>query len=161
MPEKQDNTLRIDDAHIRYRNFSGNKTQFNPQGSRNFCVDLDDDTAALLEADGWNVKYTNPREEGDTPIPFIKVNVKYEIKPPRVVLVKSNGQTNLTEDMVGILDFADLRKVDMIIRPFTYDNNGKSGISGYLKTMYATIEEDELERKYGSTEVYETAETDG
>jgi hypothetical protein len=158
MPDKQENTIRIDDAHLRYRNFSGNKTQFNPPGARNFCVDLDDETAAALEADGWNVKYTNPREEGDAPIPFLKVNVKYEIKPPRVVLVTSTGQVNLTEDKVSILDFADLKKVDMIIRPFNYDTGGNTGISGYLKTMFATIEEDELERKYGSNNATDVAE---
>ena len=152
MPEQKDITFQIDDAHIRFRNFSGAKTKFNPEGNRNFCVDIPLDAVEPLVADGWNVKYLDPREEGDEPMPYMQIKVKFDFKPPRVVLVKSNGQVNLTEDMVSILDFADLRKIDIIVRGFWYDVNGKQGYSAYLKTMFATIEEDELERRYSAME---------
>jgi len=155
MPEQKDITFQIDGANIRFRNFSGGKTKFNPEGNRNFCVDIPEELVDPLVADGWNVKFLAPREEGDEPIPYVQVKVKYDFKPPRVVLVKSNGHVNLTEDMVSILDFADLRKIDIIVRGWYYDMNGKQGLSAYLKTMFATIEEDELERRYSNLEVPE------
>jgi hypothetical protein len=150
MADTPDITFQIDDAHIRFRNFSGNKTQFNPAGNRNFCVDIPENLVEVLEQDGWNVKFLDPREEGDPAQPYIQVKVKFDFKPPRVVLVKSNGQVNLTEDMVSILDFTEIKKVDLIVRAFQYDVQGKTGLSAYLKTMYVTIEEDELERRYGN-----------
>jgi len=152
MAKGKEPTYQIDGANVRFRNFAGGKTKFNPEGNRNFCVDIPPEDVDQLLADGWNVKFLDPREEGDDPTPYLQVKVKYDFKPPRVVLVKSNGQVNLTEDMVSILDFAELKNVDLIIRGWWYEMEatGKQGYSAYLKTMFATIEEDELERRYST-----------
>lgn len=150
MVKEQEKTFTIEGARIMFRNFSGTKTQYNHEGDRNFCVVIPDDIVPDLEADGWNVKWLEPREEGDLPTPYVQISVAYKIKPPRVVMVKSNGQVNLTEETVGVLDFAELSKVDLIARAYQWEVNGKTGIKAYLKTMFAIIEEDELERKYGS-----------
>lgn len=155
MPKNQKNEeiiFQIDDAHLRFRNFSGNKTQFNPAGNRNFCVDVPDHMIDTLVQDGWNVKYLDPREEGDVAQAYIQVKVKYDVRPPRIVLVKSNGKVPVTEDMVEVLDFTSIEKVDLIVRAYPYDVNGKTGLSAYVKTMYVTVDEDELERRYESQE---------
>ena len=57
--------IRIENAKIRFRNFSGKEGRFNPAGRRNFCVFLDDDTANDLKDEGWNIKWLNPRAEDD------------------------------------------------------------------------------------------------
>jgi len=144
------NTLVIEDAELilPFRNFSGREGRYNAEGDRNFSVCVDPAIADQLIADGWTVRMTRPRDEDETPKPFIQVRVSYRHRPPLVVMITSHGRTHLDENTIEILDWADIRTVDMIINGSTWHNNGKSGIKGYLKSMYVTIEEDVLERKY-------------
>ncbi len=143
--------LVIENATIVFRNFEGKEGKFNPAGRRNFCVLLDKDTAKSLSKDGWNVKELNPREEGDDPQPYLQVSLNYNAYAPNVYLVSSKGKNRLDENDVKILDWADLANVDMVIRPYEWDVNGKKGIKAYLKTMYAVIEESPFEEKYMDT----------
>lgn len=153
-------TVQIDDAQILYRNFSGNKSKMNAEGDRNFCVIVPEGEVATLQAQGWNVKFTNPREEGEEPTPYIPIKLGYVFKPPRVVLVTSAGKTPLTEDTVKLLDLAEFKKVDLIFRNYDYDFNGELGRKAYLKTMVVTIYEDELERRYGLNDAETLSEDD-
>lgn len=143
--------IAIEDAQICFRNFSGKEGKFNAEGVRNFCVILDDHIADQLLSDGWNVKYLNPREDGEAPRPYIQVAVSYRNFPPKIAMVSSKGISLLDEGSVGMLDWAELSTVDLILSPYRWDVNGKTGIKAYLKTMYATIAEDEFESKYYAT----------
>lgn len=78
----------------------------------------------------------------------MKVTVKFGNRPPKVVLVSSRGKTMLDEDSINSLDWADLETVDLIITPYNWSVRGNSGIAAYLKSLYAVIVEDELEKKY-------------
>lgn len=138
----------IEGAKIVFRNFSGKEGKFNPAGRRNFSVLLAPDLANRLLTDGWNVKFLTPREEGDVPQAHLSVRVAFGDYPPKIVLITSRGKTVLGEDDVNILDWAEIANVDLIIRPYTWEVQGKTGISAYLKAMYVTIVEDEFERKY-------------
>lgn len=143
-----DGTLVMEDARIIFRNFQGKEGQYNREGDRNFCVLLDHKTADDMAADGWNIKTLKPREEGDEPQPYIQVSVNFKGRPPRIVMVTSRGRTDLGEDECEFLDWADIRSVDLIIRPYEWTVNGKTGIKAYLKSIFVTIEEDYLELKY-------------
>lgn len=139
----------MEDVRIIFRNFAGKEGTFNRAGDRNFNVILEPDVAEAMAADGWNVKYLKPREEGDEPTPRLEVAVSFkQRRPPRIVMITSRGRTNLGEDEVNILDWADIKKVDLIVRPYQWEVNGKSGIKAYLQSIFVTIEEDELELKY-------------
>lgn len=148
----RDDNVIMEGVQIIFRNFTGKEGQYNREGDRNFAVLLDDATANAMAEDGWNIKWLKPREdadEGEAEQAYLQVSVNYgKGKPPRVVLITSRGRTNLDEDEVEMLDWADITNVDMIVRPYHWDVNGKQGIKAYLQSIYLTIEEDELEKKY-------------
>ena len=149
MPQA-DNAVLMEGVRIIFRNFSGKEGLYNREGDRNFAVLLDDEVATAMTEDGWNVKWLKPRdeEEEEHPQAYLPVSLNFKGRPPRIVLITSRGRTHLDEGQVEMLDWADIINVDLIVRPYEWTVNSKSGIKAYLQSIYVTIEEDALERKY-------------
>lgn len=149
MPQP-DNTVLMEGVRIIFRNFSGKEGQYNREGDRNFAVLLDDAVATAMAEDNWNIKWLRPRseEEEEAPQAYLPVSLNFKGRPPRIVLITSRGRTNLDEDSVDMLDWADIVNVDLIVRPYEWTVNQKTGIKAYLQSIYVTIEEDALELKY-------------
>lgn len=143
-----DGTLVIEGARIIFRNFAGREGMYNRDGDRNFCVLLEPELAVQMAEDGWNVKSLKAREETDDVQPYLMVTVGFKIRPPRIVMITSRGRTDLSEHEVEVLDWVDVRNVDLIVRPYEWAVNGKTGIKAYLKSLFITIDEDVLELKY-------------
>ena len=143
-------SVTLEDVRIIFRNFSGAAGRFNAEGKRNFNVLLDEELARQMLADGWNVKYLPPREEDQLPQARLDVEVSFKGRPPRITMITSRGRTKLTEEMLPLLDWAEFDNIDLIIRPYEWDVNGKTGVKAYLQTLFATIHEDELELKYSN-----------
>lgn len=140
----------LQDVRILLRNFTGTERKYNPPGKRNFAIALDPDVAAAMERDGWAIKAFKLREDEDIPQRFIKVNVEFDKgTPPRISMITSRGRTPLTKDMVEMLDVADIVSADVELNPYQYDViDGKPVYTAYLRKMYVTIREDELDLKY-------------
>lgn len=145
--------LEIEDARIIYRNFSGAAGKYNREGDRNFLLVItDEDIKDQLVKDGWNVKIKPPREEGDTPLMYLPVKVKFNDRGPIVYLITGRKKNQLDEETVDILDKIDIACIDMVIRPFDWEVNGKEGRAAYLQKIYVTQEVDRFAEKYAEEE---------
>lgn len=151
MAKRQIPNLTMEDARILFRNFSGNAGKFNAAGNRNFCLVLTPEVAEAMEKDGWNIKYLKPRDEDDEATPYIKVKVNLTgNRPANVVMITSKGRNKLSEELMPIVDWADIAFVDVIINPYVWEVDGETGVSAYLKSIYIHVIEDELELKYAN-----------
>lgn len=141
-------TKAFENAGIGFRNFSGKEGRFNPAGRRNFCLFLDPEEGREMEEEGWNVKWLEPRDEGDVATPFIQVSVSYNKIAPKIVLIKGRSKVLLNEEDLSILDYAEIENVDLILNASNWSVNDRTGIKAYLRSLYITIVEDEFEAKY-------------
>lgn len=144
--------ISVENARIIFRNFAGKESRYNPKGKRNFCLIIDNDVAENLKDIGWNIKYLNPRDPDEVPQAYLQVAVAYENFPPKIWLISGGKKTELDEDSVSVLDYAEIENIDLIIRPYVWDVNGKGGIKAYVKNMYVTVAENEFEKKYRDLE---------
>ena len=152
--ERRTEDLEIENAELRFRNFSGKGGKFNNEGNRNFCVLINPADAEALKAEGWNIRTLKPKNPDDEEVPYMQVKVNYDgfSKPIVYIITEIDGKpvkkNKLGEDDIDILDYAEIKKVDMVIRPYNYQTPDRSGIKGYLKSMFVTIKEDKFASKY-------------
>lgn len=140
--------LEIRKANLVYKNLSGRRGKYNAEGLRNFHVVLDTATADMLRADGWNIKTHQPKKEGDVEWYSLKVWVRFDNYPPRMIMVVGGKKINLNEVSVGLLDTATIEKADLIISASQYNVNGNSGIKAYLSKGFFTLSPGDLELEY-------------
>lgn len=141
--------LQIDDAKIIYRNFAGVGSKFNREGDRNFSILIEDEeTANALLDEGWNVKIKPPREEGDTPFMHLPVKIKFNDRGPNVYLKTGDVMNRLDEESVACLDDVDILAVDLDIRPYDWEVNGKAGRTAYLQSIHVVQEVDRFASRY-------------
>lgn len=144
--------IKIENARIIFRNFSGRPDKFNTAGDRTFCVLLDDSTAKSMADEGWNIKWLPARNIDETDTPYLQVKVKYGDFPPKIYkLVPGGTPVLLNELTVNDLDTDEIVNADIILSPYHYEFAGRQGISAYIKTGYFTIEDD-FGGKYSSNE---------
>ena len=144
------NNIMIENGRIGFSNFSGKEGKFNLAGRRNFCVFIDEETAINLIRDGWNVRWLEPKDEGDEKQAYLQVSVSYDNIPPKIIIISSKGKTVLNAETVSLLDWVEIKEVDLIIRPYNWEVSGKFGVKAYIKSMYVTMVEDAFESKYNN-----------
>lgn len=152
-------TLQIDDARIIYRNFSGVGGKYNREGDRNFALLIDSEEVknALLDdvneyGASWNVKIKPPRDEDDEPFMYMPIKIRFNDRGPNIYLQAGNRMIRLDEDSVSCLDDIEIISVDMDIRPYDDEINGKPFRAAYLSSMKVTQKIDRFAAQY---ETYE------
>lgn len=139
--------LQIDDARIIYRNFAGAPSKFNREGDRNFAVVIpDQEIADELIKEGWNIKIKPPRDEDDGPFMYLPVKVKFNDRGPNAYLASGSRLNKLDEESIACLDDVDILSVDLDIRPYDWEVNGKEGRTAYLQAIKVTQEVDRFGR---------------
>ena len=145
--------LQIDDARIIYRNFRGEGGKFNREGDRNFAVVIPkQELADELRNRGWNVKIKPPKDEEDSPFMYLPVKVKFNDRGPQEYLRTGDRVNRLDEETISILDDINIRSVDLDIRPYDWDVNGKSGRTAYLQSIEVIQEIDRFAARYAEEE---------
>lgn len=149
MSYKVEEPLVMENARLMFRNFSGKETKYNREGNRNFAVVIDDSKVAeKLNNDGWNIRTLAPLDPDDEPTYVLSVTVSFRNIPPKIYMVTGHNKTLLNEMTVGELDYAEIKSCDMIIRPYNWEVNGKTGVKAYVKDMYVNVVEDIFASKY-------------
>lgn len=145
--------LQIDEARIIYRNFYGIGSKYNREGDRNFAVVIpNQELADALIEENWNVKIKPPRDEDDTPFMYLPVKVKFNDRGPSIYLKTGTAMNKLDEESVSCLDNVDILSVDLDIRPYDWDVNGKTGRTAYLQSICVTQEIDRFAERYSEEE---------
>jgi len=159
--------LNVERAAMIYKNFTGKPTRVNPAGGkRTFSLVLNEEYAARLSAEGWNVKVkevrdtpvegemtqtvswadydTTYRNEFDHGLIYTEIVVNENSEyPPKVYKVSEfNGEKTMAlvpPDQWFRLDESELMNVDLVVHPYTHGRSiaNPDAKKGYLKTMYA------------------------
>lgn len=153
--------ITMQGVRILWPNFSGAADKYNSEGDRNFNLHLTATQADELAADGWNVKCKFPRPEENTDEQeercVLKLTVKFrdrqgELKknPPQITVLgdKSRNRNTYGEDLVGLLDSAEIVEADLSFVPYFWETATGIGVSAYLRKLYVVIREDELDEKW-------------
>ena len=136
MEERRNNRIVMENAEITFRDFSGMR-----YGIGSFGVGIEPDLAEKLKADGWNVKPR--RNSSDDPDAeekyYLPVTVRWDKFPPRIIMATNDNEVFMDESNIGVFDNAEFIKVNLVITPSRH-------MRAYLKSMYAVVQEDDLDR---------------
>ena len=131
--------LQIEDARIIYRNFA--------------VIIPNKEIADELIADGWAVKIKQPRDEDDSPFMYLPVKVKFNNRGPAAYVKSGNSVQRLNQDTIGMLDEIDIQSVDMDLRAYDWEVNGKTGRSAYLQAINVIQNIDRFGAQYQAQEL--------
>lgn len=137
----QNGNLKVENAVVIWTNFAGKPTAFNPAGGkRTFSLVLNEEVGEILKEEGWNVKFREPKLEGDDTLITTEIVVNMDaVRPPLVKLYtkfKGRGkETDLVGDMVGQLDNIQIENIDVVVRPYNHGRPGLYSVKGYAQEI--------------------------
>lgn len=140
-----------------FRNFAGleRKNQgriVNTAGTRCFNLRIPEDQLQIFQERNCNIKmYGGNEEENESPIYFVKVNVKTDSKqPPQIYLLKANKKMQrLDPEMYYMIDGMFIETCDMVMNFYRRDYNDPDCKSTlYLNAMYIKQHVDPITAKW-------------
>lgn len=166
--------VKIEDAQIAFKDFTGTVGDFNQYGNKNFTLILHPDTPIGLvwEKDGkkyeeeevaswlgmtdahgfaWNLRPPKTIDENDPDKMYLNVTVSYAKFAPTVIQIVDGTPVPLVAETISTLDTQRILTADVAFTPSYWERATGKGIKAYLKTMYVTVEVDEFASKYNFT----------
>ena len=136
---RKNHMLDIKDARIVNKNFAGIEKQYNPAGTRTFCVILDNpEEAQKLSDQGWNIRILKPTDEFPDGGYMLPVEARFGDYPPVIWVRKGEGApVQLEEAAVGELDRMWITKASMRVSGSEW---APGKIKAYLRELYADLE---------------------
>ena len=161
--------IEFENVKIKYPNFAGREGEYNKKGERSFNVVIEDpDFAETLKNDGCNVKIKMPKDKDGRPIEDGKITYHLPVKvqfgkyPPKINLVTRKGVDYkgepvfnvrlLDEETVGLIDDTEFERIDLVVRPYTYEERGTGAqrISAYLNEFWGLMKENKFANRYAN-----------
>ena len=145
--------VQMDNVRIIFRNFSGAPSKYNREGDRNFAIVIpDSEISDALIREGWNVRIKPPREEGDDPFMYLPVKIKFSEYGPKVFVQSGSAKHRLDEGDVHRLDKIDISSVDVELRPYDWEIDGRVGRTAYLSALWVYQNVDRFEERFAGAE---------
>lgn len=140
----------VDGKALIFKNFAGRPGTFNNEGERSFCLVVDEETKNELEARGLNVRHrVRQFEDQEIETLYLPIKVNFNSKrPPQINQVSKNGMTQLDEDTIDVLDWAEIISAKIAINIYNWHYAGKSGYSAYLQELLVEIEDESFASQY-------------
>lgn len=146
--------LEIENAQIKwaFSHFDGRADTFNDEGDHNFTIIIPPELVDDLREQGWAIKENQGREEGDPNEYLLKVKISYRFEPPKVYLIKNKRKIRADERDLADIKRTTTEQIDVIIQPSPWVHGGNSGITAYVKELYAVVKESRFAERYGDYE---------
>lgn len=146
--------VEFEDVKIKWpwSHFDG-RDPFNGDGNYSFTIILPESTAQEMLDAGWTgVKRNEGYEEGDPDEWTLKVKISYKYEAPKVFLIKNGRKMRAEErDLHDItLDMCD--QIDVVLTPSRWVQGPNTGVTAYVKEMYAQVRESRFGAKYADYE---------
>ena len=83
----------------------------------------------------------------------LPVKIKFTDYGPNVYLRTGDRVNKLDEESIGCLDNIDIDSVDMDIRPYDWEVNGRTGRTAYLQSMEVVQRIDRFAARYSGNDI--------
>ena len=84
---------------------------------------------------------------------YLPVKIKFNDRGPNCYLVTAGRANRLDEESIGILDDVDILNVNLDIRPYDWEVNGKTGRTAYLQGIEVTQRVDRFAARYAEEDM--------
>lgn len=131
--------LKLENAKIFYKNFTGIQPALNKMFRREFSVKIDGRKAEKIRKKGWNVKCGKIKNKK---VWFIPVTIK-EFYYPSIISIALKDTGNIIELSyidLKILDYVDIDNAYVEIDGYEWNYNDKHGVKAYLKFAMFTVD---------------------
>lgn len=145
--------VELEDVQVKWAwsHFDGREdpSGLNQAGDHNFTITLPKETAEILAAEEWAVKEYDGYEEGDPPEYTLKCKISYKYEAPRVFLLKGTRKIRADESDLADIKRSTCERIDVILTPSRWVRpNGETGITAYVKEMYAKVKQSRFSVMY-------------